>query len=323
MFFQHLVLQVARTFRFVICNGCFVVLSPMFLLIGFYSNDPIFLELTAGWPVTQSLFHFEGTTGILKQLAKVLMFIGPTQLGTATWFLTCLFLVLVIHSSIVLLINRSNQKKEKWFIIFFLIIMCVLSELVSYCRPSVIYAIKCFPCMYVSFLLGVVCHDIKWKYLYSWWMGLTAIFLLILMSLEYDIEVSAGRIDNICIFMLASICGWILLKVLSNIVLRFRVLSSILSYLGKHTMIVLCLHVLCFKAASWIYICIYNLPKVLLASFHIIFDASELWKILYTIVGVGLPLTLYWLYDRVKSRVLRYGFDEEYRCNGWKGFKNV
>lgn len=32
-----------------------------------------------------------------------------------------------------------------------------------------------------------------------------------------------------------------------------------------------------------------------------VFDAGELWKLLYTIAGVGIPLLLYWLYSNLKS----------------------
>lgn len=32
-----------------------------------------------------------------------------------------------------------------------------------------------------------------------------------------------------------------------------------------------------------------------------VFDAGELWKLLYTIAGVGIPSLLYWLYSNLKG----------------------
>lgn len=288
---------------FIICNGCFTLLSPFFIKLGIYTDSSEITTLTSSWPITQSVYNYGGVTGILKQLAKVFLFIGPTQLGTATWFLTCLFVVLIVHSGLALLTKGLSCKSKQIIWSAVLLTMSILAQVVSTKHPAIIYVVKCFPCMYVSFLLGIILHDINWKHVYSWWMGLIALFILICMSFYFRIEVSAARIDNLWIFLSTSICGWIFLKSLSELIIRFPRVSSIATFIGKHTMVILCLHVLCFKIVSLIYLRIYKLPRVLLAGFHIIFDVNELWKVFYTIVGVGVPLLLYWVYDKSKTRI--------------------
>ena len=53
------------------------------------------------------------------------------------------------------------------------------------------------------------------------------------------------------------------------------------------------------------YIYFNNLPQIYMAAFHIIFDANEIWKLLYLIVGVFLPLTLMWVYISVNNALHR------------------
>ena len=286
---------------FVLCNGCFTLLSPVFLRVGIYTNNLDFLILTESWPVKQSLYNYEGIVELFKQLVKVCLFVGTTQLGTATWFLTSLFLVLIVHSGFVFLTRKISGNKKQELFIALLILMSIISQLISSFEPSILSALKCFPAMYVAFIMGLLIRSIQWSKIYTWWTGLLALGLLICMSFYFHIEVSAGRIEKILVYIVSSLCGWVFLKALSELVTKNRMLSSIFSYLGKHTMAILCLHVICFKIISKLYIELYNLPKALLAGFHIIFNVNEAWKLLYTIVGVGIPLVLSWIYKKSRK----------------------
>ncbi len=69
--------------------------------------------------------------------------------------------------------------------------------------------------------------------------------------------------------------------------------SGVLCYVGKHSMPILCLHVVSFKIISWIYIKTTGASSVLLAGFNVTFDAREFSKLLSTITGIGIPLLLY------------------------------
>ena len=286
---------------FVICNGCFTLLSGFFLHIGLYTNDPEFLVHTTGWQLAQTLYQYTGVVGVGKQLIKVLLFIGTTQLGTATWFLTSLFFVLAVHSCIELLLYKmkENYKQIAFGVILFIVL--ILAQVISDIRPSLIFVIKCFPCTYAAFLMGWFVRKIKWENLYSYWMGLISLVALICLSKFFCIEVSAGKIQNIIVFIISSLCGWIFLKSLSELLIRTGKLRNVFQYIGRHTMPILCLHVLAFKIVSWLYIQVLNLPKVLLASFHVIMNTGEMWKMAYLIVGIVVPLSLYFLYDKIKQ----------------------
>lgn len=282
---------------FVICNGFFILLTPLFLKIGFYTINPIFLKLTNSWPIKQSLYVNEGVIGRIKQMLKVVAFIGPTQIGTATWFLTSLFIVLVLHSGLILVTKRFAKKKV---IIVILIIMLLATQIVSSVNLSLPYFVKCIPCTYSVFLFGLLLKQWNRNIMYSWKIGIVAFFILILLSCNFSIEFSAAKVDNLFVYIVASLMGWVLLKSISELILyKNNIIADIMKYVGKHTLQIMCLHVLAFKLVSFVYIIIEHKPMVLLAGFHVIFDANQIWKIIYLVVGVLLPIGVYEIYRRI------------------------
>ena len=72
-------------------------------------------------------------------------------------------------------------------------------------------------------------------------------------------------------------------------------------HLLTKVILILCMYIVNFKTISWLFIKATGASSILLAGFHVIFDAGELWKLLYTIAGVGIPLLLYWLYSNLKD----------------------
>jgi fucose 4-O-acetylase-like acetyltransferase len=126
---------------------------------------------------------------------------------------------------------------------------------------------------------------------------------LVILSFYFNIEVSAGRIENVGIFLVASLCGWIFLKATSVRFVKIVVLSNALEYIGKHTMPILCLHVLSFKAVSLLYMWVKQKLWVYLASWHIIFDVNEEWKLLYLLAGVAIPIFLYMEYRAIRNKI--------------------
>lgn len=291
---------------FVVCNGIFVLLSNGFLNIGIYSSNPELLAISTSWPVKQILVQPLEPILLAKKLTAVFLFYGATQLGTATWFLTSLFEVLFFNSLLELVISIDKCKFRRSVLIALYGCMLILCQYISDKDIiSVRYAIKCFPACYISFMLGRMVKKIRWKYFYSWRSGFLTFIILSIFSLFFHIEVSAGKVENVPIFFIASLCGWICLRTFSGLILKMSLFTSkILQYIGRHTMPILCLHVLSFKAISLLYIFYMKKPVVYLAAWHIIFDINEIWKLLYMIAGVAIPIILYRLYSSIANRVI-------------------
>lgn len=259
----------------------------------------------------QFLVHSIGDMLLVKKITSIFLFYGATPMGTATWFLTSLFEVLFFNSLVELVTSRVEGKFRRIVLIALFVCMVALCQYItSKDITGVNYSIKCFPACYVSFVLGRVVKEIRWKHLYSWWSGILTFIILIVFSLCFHIEVSAGKIDNVLIFLIASLCGWIQLRTFSGLILKAGLVSRLLQYIGRHTMPVLCLHVLSFKAISLLYIFLWEKPIVYLAAWHVIFDCNEAWKLLYTVAGIAIPIILYKLYGGIKDRVII--------CKNWR-----
>ena len=84
--------------------------------------------------------------------------------------------------------------------------------------------------------------------------------------------------------------------------LRGKALSA-LSYIGKFAMPILLLQFFAFRTVDLLKIAVYDLPISRLADFPVIADNNEYFWILYTIVGLALPILAANLYDRAKCGI--------------------
>ncbi|MGM9833215.1 MAG: acyltransferase [Candidatus Limisoma sp.] len=84
--------------------------------------------------------------------------------------------------------------------------------------------------------------------------------------------------------------------------LRGKALSA-LSYIGEYAMPILLLQFFAFRVVDLLKIAVYDLPIARLADFPIIVDNNQYFWILYTIVGLALPILAANMYDRAKCGI--------------------
>lgn len=79
-------------------------------------------------------------------------------------------------------------------------------------------------------------------------------------------------------------------------------LKAVLCYLGDNSIYILVLHFLAFKTLTFVYIKLFGLSMERLTDFPVLegLEIPGSW-ILYSIVGVGLPTLMCWLYHRIKK----------------------
>lgn len=76
-----------------------------------------------------------------------------------------------------------------------------------------------------------------------------------------------------------------------------------LDYIGNNTMIILALHLPCFKLINLLQCQIYHLPITKISSFPTIPYHNIFFAILYTIIGVGLPIIVQAGIDKLKHKL--------------------
>ena len=82
--------------------------------------------------------------------------------------------------------------------------------------------------------------------------------------------------------------------------------AKMMQYIGDNTLPILVWHFLCFKAVSLLIVMLYDLPYYEVGAFHVIYDyADKGWFIVYTIVGICIPLAFKQLGERIRLSLKR------------------
>ena len=68
-------------------------------------------------------------------------------------------------------------------------------------------------------------------------------------------------------------------------------LCNCLSYISRHSVPIIALHFLCFKIVNYAAVIMLHKERYMVAAFPVLMPDS-VWWILYTAVGIGIPLVL-------------------------------
>ena len=203
---------------YVLYNGLFLVLHNVFVILNIYSNDPTFLTLTKDSAYSQHLTDYFPVGRIMREAIKVFCGIGTQELGSATWFLIALFIIVIFQGTICFIAKKKRNRNIVFYTLF--VAMLIASVLIN--DLPMRSEIKRFPATYAAFLLGYFLRNINIKNMYSSWsIPLSACILLGMVNLG-NIELSTARIVNPFFFILCSISGWILLMSIAKQIIKAR-----------------------------------------------------------------------------------------------------
>lgn len=85
--------------------------------------------------------------------------------------------------------------------------------------------------------------------------------------------------------------------------LNYDKIRQLFNYIGNKTLYILTFHFLSFKAVSYLYLKINALPLQRLSAFPTLNDTNAFMWIIYTIVGVTLPLLIWEMVDRIEKQI--------------------
>lgn len=259
---------------FVLYNIFFIICNNFLFRINFTSN------------------YFSQFT-MIKKIALTLIFYGRTDLTDSTWFLQSLFFISVIYGVMGYLLRNKENK------IAILGIISVFLSLIGFILNKInfnIYQIGTICSSFILFYLGHMLNYIKLNkfnknrkkiILFLFSIG----YLLILNKNlgKYVIRVMQNQIYNPLVYISASLSGFIMMYLLANLISKRKRIAIYLSFLGRNTMPILCLHITSFKIVTLIEILCSNL-EIEKLSIVPIYD-SKYW-IFSTIVGTVVPIII-------------------------------
>lgn len=129
--------------------------------------------------------------------------------------------------------------------------------------------------------------------------ALIAVFCI--FKLGYNsIALSTNTYPDPIFLFVASVAGWFSVYMFSKLFEKVPPLKAFLSACGRHSLIIMLMHPICFKVVNFIQVWRYNLPHYALASYPVIYS-DGLWWLLCAVVGVMIPLLIGMSWSELKS----------------------
>ena len=116
------------------------------------------------------------------------------------------------------------------------------------------------------------------------------------------VEISKGNIVSPHYFMIGLLHGVSIVLLVSRL-LQGSKIGDILRYLGRKSMSIMLFHFTAFKFVTGLLIALYGMKTIYLASFHVFYEASPWWSLLYLAVGLGVPISCDYALEAIKTKL--------------------
>ena len=219
---------------------------------------------------------------------------GEPLLGTF-WFLKTLFLAEVMFILIGNLINRLTNCDLNifmgfiCFILFFIGMVLSIKKITIFLNLERVFVSIFF--IYLGYIYKIIEKNIKYK------VDIFLIFIAILLieTLKNNkVDMISNEFSNPILFLLDSIIGIYCVFYIAKTINKKYKYKKVIIYIGKNTIIILALHLLAFKIVNFVQVIIYKEPYKLISAYPIL-HFNRGWWILYTIIGVLIPLFINWI----------------------------
>lgn len=233
-------------------------------------------------------------------LIKCLLFSGGENLSGAMWFLRTMFFSTIIFALIQYITKHVKHRDIIRLIIYTtLLVVGYYGSNLSFGKYLNIFSVLIL--IYIGKLLKekkiATELDVK-KSLLCLFLGFFTVTISILLS-DTNISLMSNRIINPLYFICCSLGGFLFALGFANLLKR-TFLSKGLEYIGKNTLSIVMWHFLAMKIVTLIQIVFYK-ESITLLSYHPYLHTGYIWCILYTIVGISIPLLLHEIYLKLKK----------------------
>lgn len=226
---------------------------------------------------------------------------GSTLSG-AFWFLKTMLMLVITYALFDFLLKRIPHIKKHPLIVHSVLsaIMLILG-FICYLKGIRLYDYDKVLSFYVLFHIGRLFREkIHFNMNHIKRVLVMALSLVVLFICRRfgEIELGANEYVNPAFLLATSISGWLLVYELSYYLSLIKGLNTILKIIGNNTISVMVFHFLCFKGVTYIQILIYDLPKSAISAFPVLYN-MPFWWLVYTIVGLCIPVGISLLYKRL------------------------
>lgn len=239
--------------------------------------------------------HLYTSCDFIKNFLNTTLTMRTTeQLLGGFWFIRILFLSSIILCLSFFFIHKFKLNKNT----FAIILLCILivSKIFNFSIPIIgnisliLYGILF---MYAGYLYKQIEQPKFYRF---------RLFLLLTICVSIGSYTNYANMLNYEYSDIISYTGFAVFGIISVIciskILEKSKIAGILIYIGDNTIVILSLHFLSFKLISLTKILLFNLPIERLADFPVILEHNQFFWVIYSIIGIYMPILLVKLYDK-------------------------
>ena len=311
--FKHFVQFVIKKIRslwlpYVLSTSFYWIGNNVFIDLNFYADSAVVSGLEIEMPLAVSSYMTVGQ--ILVKIIKAMFFGTFTYMGSSMWFLKVLFMISCMYGLVSYLAGRYVRSEKMYMGVHgcVAVMLLVFGYYLSSIR-QVIYGAEIACSCYLLFFLGVVFK----RYLKDTWIDELKVFIfpitaigLFILNNYHAVELSENQYGNPVFLIVVSLAGWFMLWAVACILSGCHPVEKCICFIGCHTLEILVLHVFCFKFVNLVLVKYMGLPEYMTAAFPVL-NLQGGWWLLFTVVGVGLPVFIGCLFDNLKSKFFMKG----------------
>lgn len=288
---------------FVVWTAIFSFLHNVFISLNIYTVNPMILDYEN---IGGSVAKYWTDKDILVNICKSFLLSGGTRMGGALWFICILMKISLLYCFMdycIKKMKRNNILLQGVVSILFLICGYFFHLYgISFLSIDKVFSYYCL--FYIGFSIKNIPFfehiTSRKKHLFVFFI---TFFILIICNHFGTIELDKTEYMNPVFLIVTSICGWYFIYEISFFIQKIQSVSRIFLLIGRNTMPIVILHFLCFKIVNLLGIIITNSPRFLLACFPT-YMKNGCWWLIYTVVGVFVPVLLNFVYKFIKQKLM-------------------
>ena len=227
------------TLFYILCNNIFIKL-------GLYSMDPALLSVER-----QKLAVEFSCRDIVVQVMKIFLLAASTEMGGAFWFVIALFQVVLLYNLIEFMSRklRLPNRIVQTALSFMLLLVGFYVGKAHHPLFGFTRAFSCYGLYHLGRLAKYNCAEINVCRLRI--NGILSCGVLLIMGRYGTLALNVNDYPSPFFLLLTSCSGWFFCCYVSSIICRVHRLAAVMSFLGRHTLSILAMHLLVFKFVSY------------------------------------------------------------------------
>lgn len=251
---------------------------------------------------------YYGINEFARRCFSALKFVQAELLLMPFWYIISAFVCVFLYFVIRYIANFAEEKYRDYLMAFFMIVSFVIGIILKKVGFTTIYYIESSFILIMILYFGEMFHKYEKQIPVNVYLASGCFFCLcVLVYFKKTISIISGYFWDYWQFYIGALVGIYFVYYISVKILAYRQLKNLFIIMGNESIYILGLHLLSFKIVDGLKILIYNdLTIENLSDFTCVGAYHNIaFFLLYTVVGVSLPLIIKKMLDKLTVSIVK------------------